>query len=292
VWLNINNLIKSNQLNQLNQMKQTKTTEAPESNLAPANALDLSVLPDFTGDEYVDRKAKIPRITPLRGELDPSVFGLFVKIDDAIDVELSIPEGMEPIIYTYNNGDKAEGYMFQRDFGMCVLPMSPLLAFLRNPDPGSTVLPEPYEASLHKGNASYSAGRVYNVLLVSHGALLHERPFQMILKGAASASFAKAWEADTIATGKLYALAKGKTYRPMNFEFNRLVVYHPVIVRDLAGEVQKSAALTFQLAPNERPLADRLMIKEHKLVSSALVPLAPQPGQPLMLAEMADDMPF
>jgi hypothetical protein len=286
------NQIKSNQIK--SSIMRTNQTQTTENALTPAT-LDFGGLPDFTGDEYVDRKARAPKITALRGEAMMAngeyCFGLFVKIEDAIDAELSIPEGMDPTSYTHGDGEKSEGYMFGRDFGMCVIPLSPLLAFPKSKDPQNPWGPVEYNASTHKGNPDYVAGRVYDVLLVKDGTLLNTRPFRMTLKGASSATFAKAWEAERIATGKLYSAAKGRPYRPMNFQFNRLVVFWPVMARELAGDAQKSPALIFKVAENPRGLADRLMMAQHEIVASALTPLAPQ-GEQSMLTEAADDMPF
>jgi Family of unknown function (DUF5895) len=275
-------------------MKPIKTSEMIAIT-APIMGNPLMELPDFTTEEYIDQKARVPRITALRGESDPKVFGLFVKLQDAVDIELSIPSGIDLMEYTYSNGDTAEGYMFQKDFGLCVMPLSPLLAFSRRKD-GSTEqapLPEAYDASRHKGDPDFTAGRIYDVLLVANGELLHIRPLRMVLKGAASATFTKAWEQDVIAVGKLYSAAMNKAYRPMTYQFNRLVVFRPTLARELAGTAQKSTALVFSATYNGA-LADRIITQkaDYEIVSSSLIPfLQQQVEQPLLMA-INEDMPF
>jgi Family of unknown function (DUF5895) len=250
----------------------------------------LAGMPDFTEEQYVDRAAKVPRITALRGELDPNCFGLFVKIDDAAEVELQLPEGMEPIEYTYNNGDTAVGYMFKSEFGLCVQPLTPLLAFSRQTEGGEKQEIVEYNSAEHGGNPNYTAGKIYDILLVVDGKLLHQQPLRLTIKGAASATFAKAWDTAVQQVGRTYCKAKNRTYRPMNWEFNRLVIFKPVMARELAGTANKSAALVFKdSAP--ATLVDNFMAgDQYSLIAQALIKPEQQAEQSLLVA--AEDYGF
>jgi Family of unknown function (DUF5895) len=252
----------------------------------------ISNLPDFTNDLYVDRTA-IPRITGLRGEIDPKEFGLFVKADEAGVAGLDVPDGMEPIEYTYNDGEKAWGYLFQENFGLCVKPISPLLALTRKKnDAGQRPNAELYDAKTHKGDPEFVNATIYDVMLVnaSGTAFLHSRPFRLCLKGAAGATFAREWGNVVRAVTKLYCEAKGRRYRPMVVEFNRLVIYYPTMARELAGSTAKSPALTFK--PSVLPttlLGSLVMTKD--LYNSILesLPAVTEPIEPLLLSAAEDD---
>jgi Family of unknown function (DUF5895) len=273
-------------------IKQDEQTTA----ITPAANSGISIddllfgLPDFTEEQYIDRSAKVPRITALRGELDPNCFGLFVKVDDAAEVELQIPEGMEPIEYTYNNGDTAVGYMFKTGFGLCVQPLTPLLAFSRQTEGGEKQEIVEYNSAEHGGNPNYTAGKIYDILLVVGGKLLHQQPLRLTIKGAASATFAKAWDTTVQQVGRAYCKAKDRTYRPMNWEFNRLVVFKPVMARELAGTANKSAALVFKdSAP--ATLVDNFMAgDQYSLIAQALIKPEQQAEQSLLVA--AEDYVF
>jgi Family of unknown function (DUF5895) len=272
-------------------IKQDEQTTAIATTGAGVSIDDLLFgLPDFTEEQYVDRSAKVPRITALRGELDPNCFGLFVKVDDAAEVELQIPQGVEPIEYTYNNGDTAVGYMFKTGFGLCVQPLTPLLAFSRQTEGGEKQEIVEYNQAEHGGNPNYTAGKIYDILLVVGGKLLHQQPLRLTIKGAASATFAKTWDTTVQQVGRAYCKAKNRTYRPMNWEFNRLVIFKPVMARELAGTANKSAALVFKdSAP--ATLADNFMAgDQYLLIAQALIKPEQQAEQSLLVA--AEDYGF
>lgn len=231
-------------------------------------------LPDFSVPEYRDTTAQLPRITPIR-DSGNGTFGLFIKAEDAAAVSLSVD--MEPTEVTYSDGTSSIGFMFTKDFGLCLHPMTPLMAIDKEASKEQKKLVAEEWGAQFKGNDRYTAGVLYHALITDKaGKLLHEEPVQLLVKGATSATFNKAWKEAVAATTRLYFSLKNKPYTPLNWEFNRLVIFHPALAVELAGDKQKSKALVFKsfVAPEKEKIDQFLAINDYQKVAGVLQPIA------------------
>ena len=227
-------------------------------------------LPDFTAPEYRDTTATLPRLTPIRDN-GSGQFGLFIKAEDAAAV--SLETSLDPTEVIYSDGTSSRGYMFTDGFGLCLQPVTPLLAINKDASSEQKKLVAEEWTAQHKGDDRFTAGVLYHALLTDEaGNLLHTEPVQFLAKGATSATLNKAWKDALTATTRLYFEAKRKPYTPLNWEFNRLVIFHPVLAVELAGEKQKSKALVVRgfVQPSIESLPQFLAVRDYQTVVGAL----------------------
>jgi len=252
------------------------TKKSNESALATVGAAgDLAAtfdgLPDFTAPEYRDTTATLPRLTPIRDN-GSGQFGLFIKIEDAAAVSLSVD--FEPSQVTYSDGTSSDGYMFTDSFGLCLQPVTPLLAIDKDASSEQKkMVAEEWTAQHKKNSDRFTPGVLYHALITdAAGNLLHTEPVQLLAKGATSATLNKVWKEALTATTRLYFAAKGRPYTPLNWEFNRLVIFHPLLAVELAGDKQKSKAVVVKgfVQPSIESLPQFLAVRDYQTVVGAL----------------------
>lgn len=205
-----------------------------------SNAL---MIPDFTDSQYDDMTTTKPRLTGLRGTNDTNV-GFFATVQDVGKAEWVNFDPTKVVTYQYDNGGQEDGLLFQ-DPIMLVLPTSPLLAIdkVRSKEQKRMVCRE-YDRSLHSDRKIWDAGRSFDVILLDKDlSPLHHLPFEMVLKGAAQATFHTSWVSNCQQIAKMYCQDAGKIYRPKDDRFNKLCVFRPVVARRLVGGEQKSYSL-------------------------------------------------
>jgi hypothetical protein len=78
----------------------------------------------------------------------------------------------------------------------------------------------------------------------------------------------------------------------MTWEFNRLVIYTPVLARELAGTANKSAALIFKDAVPATSLANGLITSEQQYKTVAESLLKPQVATGELLLTAVEDYGF
>ena len=200
-------------------------------------------VPDFTDSQYDDLTIAKPRLTALRGSNDTN-FGFFTTMQDVGQSEWVNFDPSRVITYLYETGGKEEGLLFQ-DPIMLVLPTSPLLAIdkAKTKEQKRMVFSE-YDRARHSDRKIWDTGRVFDVILLGKDLQpLHTLPFEMVLKGAAQATFHSAWLSSCQQVARMYCQSAGKIYKPKDDRFNKLCVFRPVATRRLVGGEQKSYSL-------------------------------------------------
>lgn len=246
--------------------------------IAQPSALALPGLPDFTKDEYRDQSATLPSLITLRSDgTKDRKYGLFLKAPDAASIGLTT--NREPTNVVHNDQTTSEGWLFDKDFGMCVQPMTPLLAIDKaaSKTQKMTVFAGPWSAALHKDKERYTTSVVYHVLLTDGaGKLLHHKPLKFVPKGATSATINRVWRSAVEETTTLYLKTRGQSYRALSWQFNRAVIVYFDLSIELAGSGQRSEALVF--SGYEHPTEDalsRFIVNgdDYKVVDGVLRPI-------------------
>lgn len=263
----------------------------------------------FASPEYCAPNAKLPFIQSLRGE-NPSECGFFINLEQMTKAGwLDITETLDT--YTFSSGLVEQGFLLKQP-RMLVVPKSGLLAARTVKTDNGSELELLGKYREFKGQAGVTNVEIFEVLLLDcDNQPLHEIPFQYIAKGATQATFAAHYQQLILEVTLCHAQANGIAARPKNHEFNALCVFELEVVRELAGNGQKSPACkvashsiptmtdwtSFFLGRNDE-LADRVLqllgISVSDAVFAAAKPIAQLPSAiesvtELLCDEVADD---
>jgi Family of unknown function (DUF5895) len=248
-------------------------------------------VPDFTDSQYDDLTIAKPRLTALRGSNDTN-FGFFTTMQDVGKCEWVNFDPSKVITYHYDTGGKEEGLLFQ-DPTMLVLPTSPLLAIdkAKTKEQKRMVCCE-YDRAKHSERAAWDTGRAFDVILLGKDLNpLHLLPFEMILKGAAQATFHSAWVSSCQRIARIYCQDVGKIYKPKDDRFNKLCVFRPIVTRRLVGGEQKSYSLVVDSFVQPEAIDDSFLgtVKHYEIANQLLVINRNAPLALMAAAESAED---
>jgi hypothetical protein len=242
-------------------------------------------VPDFTDSQYDDLTVTKPRLTALRGNNDTN-FGFFATLQDVGTSDWVNFDPTGVITYEYQSGGKEEGLLFQNPI-MLVLPTSPLLAIdkAKTKEQKRMICCE-YDRARHSDRLVWDAGRSFDVILLGKDLKpLHLLPFEMILKGAAQATFHSAWLSSCQQIARMYCQSAKKIYKPKDDRFNKLCVFRPVVTRRLVGSEQKSYSLVVDSFVQPEAIESSFLgtVKHYEIANQLLVinrdaPLALMPA--------------
>jgi hypothetical protein len=252
-------------------------------------------VPDFTDSQYDDLTVTKPRLTALRGNNDTN-FGFFATLQDVGTCDWVNFDPTGVVTYEYQSGGKEEGLLFQNPI-MLVLPTSPLLAIdkAKTKEQKRMICCE-YDRAKHSERLVWDTGRSFDVILLGKDLKpLHTLPFEMILKGAAQATFHSAWLSSCQQIARMYCQSAKKIYKPKDDRFNKLCVFRPIVTRRLVGGEQKSYSLVVDSFVQPESIDDSFLgtVKHYEIANQLLVidrstPLALMPAIESVEGEAGD----
>jgi Family of unknown function (DUF5895) len=205
------------------------------------NTQTIPIIQDrFSHPEYIDPQAQLPLIQSLRGET-PGQCGYFVSLSE---IAKSNWIGEMPTIdsYTFFSGDTEEGVLLRQP-RMLVLPKSKVMAYDRVKFNQNQTLELLGNYRDFKSQPNVSNVQLFEILLLDkNNNPLHELPFRYAAKGSNQATFAVHYQLLISEVTLCHAKANGIPARAKNAEFNALCVFEFEVIRELAGDSQKSFA--------------------------------------------------
>jgi hypothetical protein len=210
-------------------------------NITTVPSTSATITPDrFCDPSYVDPAGKLPLIQSLRGE-DPKQCGYFVSLKEMAKANWI---GAIPTLenYSYSSGNTEEGIILRQP-RMLVVPRSNVRAYDRVKSVENQTLELVGEYRDFKGQPNIGNVQLFEVLLLdSNNKPLHEIAFRYAAKGATQATFAIHYQQLVNEVTLYHAKANGISARPKNAQFNALCVFEFKVIREAAGDVQKSPA--------------------------------------------------
>ena len=206
------------------------------------NKEPLPVMRDeFSSSEFLDPKARLPRIQALRGE-NPAQCGYFVPGGESAKAGFDFALIEEYLTdYTFNSGESETGFLFKQP-RMLVVARSGLLGFSRQQtkEEGNLAVLGHWQKSF-KENADVGNVQMYEVVLLGKDDKpLHSSPLSYVAKGANGASFSQEWQKFCWEITNCRALNLRIAAREMDARFRVCCVFEPVIAREIVGKKEKA----------------------------------------------------
>ena len=198
---------------------------------------------EFASEEFIDTKARLPRLQPLRGT-SPANCGYFISVDEMASSGWLNYDETELIDYIYENSGNVDRGLLIPNPRMLVCPKSPLLAFDREKTQEEQQLnilgtwQRAYKENDNIGNIQYYEA----ILLDEDNQPLHQVPLSYAAKGANGASFSSTWRQFISDLTNCHAIANRIAARPKDNRFNSLCVFSFQTARELVGTKRKSFA--------------------------------------------------
>jgi hypothetical protein len=198
----------------------------------------------YLSPQYAATDFSFPHAQVVRGEEDMTHCGYFIPLPQAQKAGWSNLEATETIIYTYNNGEKAEGILLtQPRMVLCAVSKLGMFDRLASQNEDRLVVIGEWnrEQSKDPNNGNF---QIYLVMFLgANNFPLHQIPLKIITKGAHQATLSKNWEQNCIKIAMLHAQSEKVGFFPRGEQYNTLCVFEPMIKRELVGNGKlKSAA--------------------------------------------------
>jgi hypothetical protein len=159
--------------------------------------------------------------------------GYFIPLPQAQKAGWSNLEATETIIYTYNNGEKAEGILLtQPRMVLCAVSKLGMFDRLASQNEDRLVVVGEWNREQNK-DPNIGNFQIYLVMFLdANNFPLHQIPLKIIAKGSHQATLSKHWEQNCIKIAMLHARSQKVGFFPRGERYNTLCVFEPIIKRE------------------------------------------------------------